>query len=678
MGPDDREAPVPTQEEFDDLTRRLSGLKAERDVLAAHSDALEAQINSITSDRNTLYQRLLNKMGSGTRPIAPPMPSAPGVQSEQVAALRKELDEARKRLSSRDEKLAKLDAMEAERLRNVAAMTRLGKDLTSAHRRLENERTDAGRARAQLEGQLREAASRADAAESEVAALRASGTAGSEQAEQIRKLNAELSATRLRALSTSTRIKRLEQALGEAQERVAALGGDTEGDEAVAQLRAEQTKMEALEASHTDLKTLVREQRRQIREFEEAVAVSPKHGDATELRATLEELLEGLDERVRAAYETGNYPPVPPASSWSDPKRLGVMVAIAAVVLIPLTALTTAMVLRGGDSGREAVASSASVASDPAAAADEAPGDERTEDAGADGEAATGPAPTEAGPPAEQLLEIDRLIATGDDEAAMARIGPITDAFPGNGAVQWRYGQVQALLGKRKRNSRIRSQALVAYEHALDADPALLENGQFFAELDALLTDKRLRTQALDILLHKLGPAGHKTLLTFVNTPGLVGYVDRHRALTALRGSQASGSTDPCGVFSQTLQGIEAAPKAEYVDILDRARLPSGDEPRCEALPAWLDRVRHQHYFHFGTPDDWSGAAVRRWKRDHKTPPPALPEPGTATPVPADAPALPSTAATPPPEPAAQPAAAPPAEPREGKRTRPPKKKKRP
>ena len=123
------------------------------------------------------------------------------------------------------------------------------------------------------------------------------------------------------------------------------------------------------------------------------------------------------------------------------------------------------MVLRTDDSGPSPNAT-ATVAKDDAAASEAEAMDEVPEEAGA-GEVEP---PAADGPPDEVLLEIDRLIATGDDTAAMARIGPITDEYPRNGAVQWRYGRALALLGNRKRNSRIRAQALVAYEHALDAE----------------------------------------------------------------------------------------------------------------------------------------------------------------------------------------------------------------
>src|SRR5690606_34234206 len=109
-------------------------------------------------------------------------------------------------------------------------------------------------------------------------------------------------------------------------------------------------------------------------------------------------------------------------------------------------------------------------------------------------------------------------------------LGLLRDEYPRDPELLWRKGR---LLAKRKGKE---AQALAAYGSALDADPGLLEDKDFYAELYELLRNRKLRDEALELALHKMGPYGHKFLLEEVNNEKRpLGYTDRRRALEELK-----------------------------------------------------------------------------------------------------------------------------------------------
>ena len=113
-----------------------------------------------------------------------------------------------------------------------------------------------------------------------------------------------------------------------------------------------------------------------------------------------------------------------------------------------------------------------------------------------------GAVPSVAHAPQEELAEIDRLLLAKSGDAALALIKPLRDDYPDDPQLLWREGKALALK-KAKRDT-----ALVRYGEALDVDPSLIEDADFYAELYDLLGDRKLRSEALDFALQKLGKTG--------------------------------------------------------------------------------------------------------------------------------------------------------------------------
>lgn len=213
------------------------------------------------------------------------------------------------------------------------------------------------------------------------------------------------------------------------------------------------------------------------------------------------------------------------------------------------------------------------------------------------------------------LAEIDRLLLTNKLDEADKLLAPLRDEYPEDATLLWRQGR---LLSKRRRKD---AQALVAYAAAIDSDPALLEDKDFYAEIYDLLRNRRLREEALDVALQKMGEHGHKFLLEVVNDERRpLGYHDRHRALdelaknpenTALVNAplnraldllQSTQALEPCTAYRQALDAIAAEPDAYYYNRVKHAPVPDpteapstateGEEPSaCEGLAARRDAV---------------------------------------------------------------------------------------
>ncbi|MEM6293646.1 MAG: protein kinase [Myxococcota bacterium] len=214
-----------------------------------------------------------------------------------------------------------------------------------------------------------------------------------------------------------------------------------------------------------------------------------------------------------------------------------------------------------------------------------------------------------AGPPSGKLAEIERLLLAKKWNEANELLGPLRDEFPDDATLKWRYAQV--LSAQRRKQS----QALQAYGDALEADPAFIDDKDFYAELHDIMRDKRVRAEALDFALQQMGDSGHKFLLEMVNDErSPLQYTARHRALDALDEDpenaplvneklnmaldvlQAAASVTPCKNYADALSAIEAKPDFYFYNRVDKANLPTAPEDAeqetaddvsvCPGLPA--------------------------------------------------------------------------------------------
>jgi serine/threonine protein kinase len=196
-----------------------------------------------------------------------------------------------------------------------------------------------------------------------------------------------------------------------------------------------------------------------------------------------------------------------------------------------------------------------------------------------------------------RFVDIDKLILAGKIDEADKLLGPMLDANPDDAGLVWRHGQ---LLSK---NRRTRERALAVYGHALDLEPTLLDDKDFYAELHDLLRDRKSRDEALDIALRRMGRQGHSFLLELVNSDKPLSYNDRHRALDELATDpateslintrlnraldllQATQSLTPCGHYAAALEVIAVEPDPWYLSRVEHAPVPvprTGDDVTAE------------------------------------------------------------------------------------------------
>ena len=219
------------------------------------------------------------------------------------------------------------------------------------------------------------------------------------------------------------------------------------------------------------------------------------------------------------------------------------------------------------------------------------------------------------GPSSDDLAGIDRLLFANDLEGARKLLQPLRDRYPHDAQLLWRQGRLFA--GQRRR----KAQALAAYGSALDENPDLLEDRDFYAELLALLEERALQEDAINLALRKMGRHGHKFLLALVNQPKQpLPYQDRHRVLDELARDpnnvalvnyplnigldieQAHQSLQPCTNYGRALQAIEARPDPVFIRPLANTGVPSprrtedeqydeADAKACAPLPQRRERL---------------------------------------------------------------------------------------
>nr|WP_255216073.1 serine/threonine-protein kinase [Pseudenhygromyxa sp. WMMC2535] len=241
----------------------------------------------------------------------------------------------------------------------------------------------------------------------------------------------------------------------------------------------------------------------------------------------------------------------------------------------------------------------------------------------------------------ETLISIDQALTSKNEDDALDVIRPALDQFPEDPQLLWREGK--ALSMKRARSSRLT--ALERYGDALDHDPSLIENPDFYAELYTLLRNRSLEEQAINLAVQKLGPGGHKFLLELVNVDDpkkTLSWIDRHRVLNVLGEDedasklvdwnlnlardlyQSDEAPKPCIAFSDTLNSVLAAHDVYFVEHLfnDKLEPPefktndAEDGEACALLEDKLDNVRKLYIASF--PDETAEYAKSNKKRSTK------------------------------------------------------------
>jgi tetratricopeptide (TPR) repeat protein len=314
---------------------------------------------------------------------------------------------------------------------------------------------------------------------------------------------------------------------------------------------------------------------------------------ASELRETLESVLQLIVGEISVTGENPLFASLPATPSWPPPppihahphgaggfvgrmRERGIWVGVV-VLLVGLLAWSLWPTEEEG-------------VSDGAAAADG-----EANPAAARGDDGTGAPITSVGiggPAQSQIAEIDRLILADKLDDADKLLAPLRDEYPRDAQLLWRQGR---LLSKRKKK---RAQALASYGNAIDLDPTLLDERDFYAELYELLRDPSLRDDALDLALQKMSSYGHKFLLELVNGERRpLGFLDRHRALEelardpanepmvnkqlnmALDVLQSTQSLTPCKSYSEALASIAAAPDWYFYVRVEKAPVPQPPPP---------------------------------------------------------------------------------------------------
>jgi serine/threonine protein kinase len=216
----------------------------------------------------------------------------------------------------------------------------------------------------------------------------------------------------------------------------------------------------------------------------------------------------------------------------------------------------------------------------------------------------------------ETLVAIDLALTSKNEDQALALIRPARDKHPTDAQLLWREGK--ALAMKKAKSSRV--SALERYGEALDHDRSLIDNPDFYGELNVLLRSSVLRSHAIDLAVQKLGTAGHKFLLELVNVEDpneMLGWVERHRILDVLNADaeasklvdnrlnlardlyQVDQSSQPCTEFIKTLDAIGMALDVYYVEHIvspltppvAKAEAPD-DAAACADVEGALSTVR--------------------------------------------------------------------------------------
>lgn len=329
---------------------------------------------------------------------------------------------------------------------------------------------------------------------------------------------------------------------------------------------------------------------------------------ATEVIETLESielmLLDGHVTDVEitvpgaAASSTGveMVPPsaaVVPTPAPSVPPTLWKWGAAAGVLVLVLGGV--AILRAGGDDSAEVTQTRTAVSNDSRGSAGDSKGDG-------------------SGPAAAVLAEVDRLLLAKKATDAEALLSPLREEFPNDATLVWRMGKVLALQRRKT------AKALEVYGAAVEADPDLLDNREFYAELHDLLRNPKIRTQAIAFSLKHHGDYGDKFLLETVNDEkDPIQYDARHEVLENLAANpenvplinerlnraldvmQAADASAPCKSYGAALEAVSEAPEYYFYNRVEKATVPEApaevdpeskdDLELCGGLPARRDEV---------------------------------------------------------------------------------------
>ncbi len=291
-----------------------------------------------------------------------------------------------------------------------------------------------------------------------------------------------------------------------------------------------------------------------------------RYQTAAEVRVELDAVLAEIDAAARPAPRKRR------SITRAWPLALAVGASIAAAIVVPPLAVE--------DVARAGIAEASPL--DPAVA----------------------PAPVASDP-----VEVHRLRAMSDLDAALARADAMLDASPDEARLYLERARILARAGRGVR-------ALADYERALSREPEIV-NGRIVAEIAAIARDPALRAMALDLAVQELDERAHPLLTELLaDDEHPLGYRDRHRALAVLAGTpaeasvddrqmialdleQATGAESPCLAFAAALAAVERDPAPEFATPLRTALPPharASDDANtvalCDALPERLAVVR--------------------------------------------------------------------------------------
>jgi hypothetical protein len=191
------------------------------------------------------------------------------------------------------------------------------------------------------------------------------------------------------------------------------------------------------------------------------------------------------------------------------------------------------------------------------------------------------------------LIAIDLALTSKNEDEALTLIRPARDKYPNDAQLLWREGKALSM----KKSNRVT--ALERYGEALDNDRLLIDNPDFYSELNVLLRISTLRSHAIDLSVQKLGTSGHKFLIELVNVDDpneMLDWVERHRILDVLHADpeasklvdvrlnlardlyQVDQSSKPCTEFLATLDRIGMSPDVYFVEHV----MPSLTLPRAK------------------------------------------------------------------------------------------------
>ncbi len=221
----------------------------------------------------------------------------------------------------------------------------------------------------------------------------------------------------------------------------------------------------------------------------------------------------------------------------------------------------------------------------------------------------------DGGPDASQLDEIDLLLSAKSEKKAAdaeALLAPLLEEFPGDAGLLWRQGMAMSL------QRRTTAKALELFREAIEADPNLLQDRDFYADLHALLRNPKVRSEAIEFSLKHRGDYTDSFLVEVVNddkTP--IQFDARHEVLErlaenpdigidlrlnrALDVMQAADASAPCKAYAAALDAVMQAPEFYFYNRVEKATVPvaptkpvpdsKDDVKLCGALPARRDEV---------------------------------------------------------------------------------------